>query len=129
MTRQLTRIMHIDDEPDIREIVKLALEALGGYTVISCSSGEEALAVLQTDRPDLILLDVMMPAMDGPETLQRIQQDPETRDIPTVYITAKVQEHEIRKLLASGIAGVLEKPFDPECICGQIEDIWRSLDD
>lgn len=122
----LQRILHVDDEADIREIVKLTLEALGGFTVETCQSGQHAIDMVPAFKPDLILLDVMMPGMDGPATLKELRQLPETNQTPTIFMTAKVQAHETVKYLEMGGKGVIAKPFDPLTICDQIKDIWGS---
>ena len=121
----LQRILHVEDEPDIRAIAKLTLEALGGYQVESCESGAEALAKAPAFRPDLLLLDVMMPGMDGPMTLEALRKLPECADIPAVFMTAKAQPHEIEKFRSLGAIDVVTKPFDPQELCGQIDALWR----
>jgi two-component system, OmpR family, response regulator len=123
--RPLKKILHVEDEPDIRAIAKLALEAFGGFEVDSCESGADALARMPAFQPDLVLLDVMMPGMDGPMTLEAIRKLPGFAAVPAVFMTAKAQPHEIDKLKASGAIDVVIKPFDPEALCSQIADIWR----
>src|SRR5208282_4571999 len=91
----LTRILVIDDEPDIQVVARMALEEIGGFTVEICSSGDEAIKKTTAFAPDLILLDVMMPGMDGPSTLKTLRTVPETAGIPIIFLTAKVQPHEI----------------------------------
>jgi CheY-like chemotaxis protein len=121
----LQRILHVDDEPDIRAVAKLALEALGGYQVESCESGADALAKAPAFRPDLLLLDVMMPGMDGPMTLEALRKLPGCADTPAVFMTAKAQPHEIEKFRSLGAIDVVTKPFDPMELCGQIAELWR----
>src|SRR6185295_14804561 len=110
---QLQRILYVEDEPDIREVAKLALEVVGGFTVELCASGEEALASLSRFAPDLILLDVMMPGMDGPTTLQALRSVPRAQHIPAIFMTAKIQPQEILQLKHIGALDVIPKPFDP----------------
>jgi len=95
----LERILYVEDEPDIREVAMLALEAVGGFTLQVCSSGQEALDTVGAFKPDLILLDVMMPGMDGPSTLKALQKLPEAADVPVIFMTAKVQPQEVAAYL------------------------------
>ena len=127
--RKLDRILHVDDEPDIREVAKLALEGIGGFTVEACASGEEALEVATRFKPDLILLDVMMPIMDGPSTLRALRDDDETAHIPIAFMTAKVQKLEIAAFKELGAIDVIEKPFDPMTLADQVEAIWDKRGD
>src|SRR5690348_6526372 len=109
----LNHIMYVDDEPDIRAIVEMALQALGGFTVTLCQSGLEALEKAPQVRPDLILLDVMMPGMDGPQTLEALHRVPELAAVPVIFMTAKVQPAEIARFREIGAVDVIAKPFDP----------------
>jgi CheY-like chemotaxis protein len=107
------RILHIEDDSDISEIVAISLSLDPGLEVRACSSGMEGLAVAAKDAPDLILLDVMMPCMDGPTTLAHLRENPRTAAIPVVFITARAQSREIEQFKSLGAAGVIAKPFDP----------------
>jgi len=107
------RVLYVDDERDIREVAALSLGLDGALEVKTCASGREALAIAASWKPALILLDVMMPEMDGPETLQRLKADEGTASVPVVFITAKTQAHEVAHFLAIGAEGVIPKPFDP----------------
>lgn len=120
----LSRILHIDDESDIREVTRLALEEVGGFTVESCSSGAQAIEKAPAFGPDVILLDVMMPGMSGPEVLEALHGLPETAEVPVIFMTAKVQAKEIEALTDLGAIGVIEKPFDPMTMSGQVTEIW-----
>jgi CheY-like chemotaxis protein len=120
----LQKILFVEDDPDIQMVAQLALEAVGGYTVQMCSSGKEALAVAEQFAPDLILLDVMMPGMDGPTTLMELRKKPSLTHTPVVFMTARVQRHEIEQYLAMGAADVISKPFDPMTLSAQVADIW-----
>ncbi len=106
-------ILLVDDEDDIREVAGISLEAVGGWEVSSASSGREGIAKALAERPDAILLDVMMPELDGPATFRRLQEHPETCDIPVILLTAKAQAVARRHFEALGVAGMLTKPFDP----------------
>ncbi len=107
------RILHVDDEPDIREVVEMSLELDPAFTVKSCSSGRDALVVAADWCPDLILCDVMMPIMDGPTTLARLRESPKTAGIPVVFMTARAQTRELEQFKLLGASGVIPKPFDP----------------
>ena len=95
MSKTLARILYVEDEPDIRMVAQMALEAVGGFTVIACPSGSEALAAAPTAQADLLLLDVMMPGMDGPSTLKALRALPATAGTPVIFMTAKVQAAEV----------------------------------
>ena len=123
---RLKRILMVEDEPDIQAVARLALEALGGYTVTTCGSGAEALAVVTEFAPDLIMLDVMMPGMDGPTTLAALRELPPVAHTPVLFMTAKVQQHEVAQYQALGALGVIPKPFDPMTLASMVEDIWRQ---
>jgi CheY-like chemotaxis protein len=107
------RVLLIDDEQDIREVAVLSLETVAGWTVFVAGSGEEGIAVAVAEQPDAILLDVMMPAMDGPTTFQRLRMNEATSAIPVIFLTAKVQPAEQRQFVELGVRGVIAKPFDP----------------
>jgi CheY-like chemotaxis protein len=107
------RILIVDDEDDIREVAQVSLELVGNYEVLTASCGRDGVACARADVPDAILLDVMMPDMDGPATLAELRADPRTRDIPVVFLTAKTQTAERSRLAQLGAAGILTKPFDP----------------
>ncbi len=122
----LKRILMVDDEPDIRAIAHLSLTAVGGFTVELCSSGPEALQKAGPFAPDLILLDVMMPGMDGPTALKGFREIPALADTPVVFMTAKVQPQEVAQLMACGAVDVLPKPFDPMTLPGSLQRIWAK---
>lgn len=120
----LQRVMHVDDEDDIREVTNLALNSIGNYTVCSCKSGADALATLSGFSPELILLDVMMPTMSGPDVLRALRKTPRGADIPVVFMTARVQSNDIATLKALGAIDVIQKPFDPLALSDQVAKIW-----
>ena len=123
---KLQRILYIEDEPDIQAVASLALEAIGGFTVRVCSSGAEALREGPAYQPDLILLDVMMPGMDGPSTLRALRELDTLRAVPVVFMTAKVQPGEVSHYLSLGACSVIAKPFDPMTLATQVQDIWSQ---
>ena len=115
-----TRILYVDDEADIREVAVMALELDPGLDVRACASGAEALEVAPQWRPTLILLDVMMPGMDGPTTLAKLREKAETVETRVVFITARTQAPEIKHFVGLGAAGVIAKPFDPMTLAEQV---------
>lgn len=120
----LKTILCVEDDPDIRTIATLALEA-GGFQVEACSSGVEALSLVLKRRPDLIILDVMMPGLDGMATLVELRKMSETATVPVVFMTAKVQPAEISHYRQLGALGVVIKPFDPMRLPQEIREIWE----
>jgi two-component system OmpR family response regulator len=126
MFRPLARILYVEDEPDIRAIAQMALEAVGGFTVIACASGNEALANAPGASADLLLLDVMMPGMDGPTTLKALRELPATANTPVIFMTAKVQAAEVAQYRELGAMDVIHKPFDPMALSAQISRIWEA---
>lgn len=121
----MTRILYVEDEPDIQTVARLALETLGGFTVEICSSGNEALDRAPDFYPQLILLDVMMPLMDGPATLGKLRELPQFATTPVVFMTAKVQPGEVAGYRTIGAVDVIPKPFDPMTLSSQVQAIWE----
>lgn len=124
MTQLLERILYVEDDPDIQQIAMMVLETIAGFTVQACSSGIDAVAKAVAFKPDLMLLDVMMPGMDGPETLRELRKFPELADTPTVFMTAKVQPQEVQEYLGMGALAVIAKPFDPMTLADELRSIW-----
>jgi CheY-like chemotaxis protein len=122
----LHRILYVEDEPDIQAVAKLALEMVGGFTVKVCSSGEEALREAAAFAPDMILLDVMMPGMDGPSTLKALRELPSLAELPVAFMTAKVQPAEVAHYKTLGARDVIAKPFDPMTLASQVRAIWEA---
>jgi CheY-like chemotaxis protein len=120
----LQRILCVEDEPDIQAVARMALELVGGFEVQVCSSGDEALREVRTFGPDLVLLDVMMPGMDGPSTLKALHALPGLATLPVVFMTAKVQPSEVAQYRALGALDVIAKPFDPMKLSDQVRAIW-----
>lgn len=125
-TTSLQRVLVVDDDPDIIAVTTLALEAIGGYTVKSCQSGQQALQEAPGFQPDLILLDVMMPQMNGPATLAALQVHDLLPPTPTVFMTAKTQQHEIEQYKALGALDVIPKPFNPMTLPTTLQTIWAQ---
>lgn len=121
------RILHVDDEADIREIVNMSLGLNPDFEVRACASGAEAVAAAVEWSPSLILLDVMMPGMDGPMTLKQLHKDPQTSDIPVLFMTARVQTREVEHFIALGAQGVISKPFDPMTLASQVRSHLQAL--
>jgi two-component system alkaline phosphatase synthesis response regulator PhoP len=113
-------ILLVDDEDDIREVAQLSLEMTAGWVVHAAGSGAEGIRKARELRPEAILLDVMMPEMDGPDTVRALRADPETADIPIILLTAKVQQADRRRFDDLGVSGVLNKPFDPMTLADQV---------
>ena len=122
----LNRILYVEDEPDIRTVAKLALEMVGGLTVELCASGQEAIQKAGSFQPDLILLDVMMPGMDGPSTLEALRKQPQTARLPIAFMTAKVQTEEVERYIDMGAIGIVPKPFDPMTLADVVKRLWKD---
>jgi len=116
------RILHVDDEPDIRQVVQISLGLDPDFSVRSCASGRDALAVTADWSPDLVLLDVMMPDMDGPTTLAHLRERPATVEVPIVFMTARAQSSDIEHFMSLCAAGVIAKPFDPMTLPSRARD-------
>jgi CheY-like chemotaxis protein len=117
------KVLVIDDEGDIREVARLSLELTEKWAVMSANGGAAGTALAQSMSPDAILLDVMMPDMDGPSTLRALQQENVTRAIPVIFLTAKVQAADRQKFMQLGVRGIISKPFDPLTLGQQIKDV------
>lgn len=122
--QQLKRILCADDEPDMRMLIKLALENTGGYEVDVCVSGQQLLERLNIWKPDLILLDFRMPGMNGMEVFLELQSREDCRSIPVVFMTGTTAKTDIDMMKASGVRGVIVKPFDPLALSDNIVRIW-----
>jgi CheY-like chemotaxis protein len=116
------QILIIDDEDDIREVAQVSLEMMGNWAVLTACSGQEGLTKAEAEQPDAILLDVMMPDMDGPSTFQQLQQIPALCHIPVILMTAKVQASDQRRFASLGVQGVIAKPFDPLTLADQVAE-------
>ncbi len=122
----LEKLLYVEDDPDIREIATLALHDIGGFDVCVCESGAQALSAIDEFAPQLLILDVMMPEMDGPDTLMALrQQGSATPDMAVMFMTAKVQPDEVERYRALGAMDVIAKPFDPMTLADDIRAIWQ----
>ncbi len=123
---ELKKILYVEDDEDIAEVATMTLEEIGGFEVKHCISGVQALGNLPKFNPQLILMDVMMPEMDGPQTLKHMQQKGIADKIPVVFMTAKAQTHQQEEYKQMGAVGVIVKPFDPMTLCQQITRLWEE---
>lgn len=121
----LMTILYAEDEPDIRDIAQISLEDIGGFKVTYCSNGREVLEMAKISPPDLILLDVMMPEMDGPTTLRELRNLPGFENIPAIFMTAKIQPDELEKYKKMGVIDIITKPFDPIKLADDIRNSWE----
>jgi CheY-like chemotaxis protein len=124
----MRKVLIIDDEDDIREVAALSLEAVAGWEVVTANCGPEGLRMAAAEKPDAILLDVMMPEMDGPTTFKNLQADPETSHIPVLLLTAKVQGVDQRRFASLGVKAVLFKPFDPLTLSAEMATVLGWTD-
>ena len=123
---EIRKVLLAEDEEDIRKVAQISLQFRGGWEVSLAVDGEDCLAKAKQDPPDLILLDCMMPRLDGYETCRRLKLDPALRGIPVIFLTAKSQEFEIRKGLSLGAVGYLVKPFNPMSLAAEIRGILET---
>ena len=124
----MRRVLIIDDEDDIREVAALSLEATAGWEILTAASGAEGMQVAEAEQPDAVLMDVMMPGVDGPTTFRSMQENPAIAKIPVILLTAKVQGVDQRRFAGLGVAAVLFKPFDPLALAQQIRDVLGWTD-
>ena len=122
--RPLKRVLLVDDDADIRQVGAMALRRVGGLEVAVCEGGRQALERAPSFDPELILLDVMMPGMDGPAVAEAFQNMPQFENVPIVFVTAKAQKHEIARYLDLGALGVIKKPFDPMALAENLRELW-----
>lgn len=126
MIPPVNHILCIDDEEDILQVARLSLEAVGGFRVSLCHGSADAVSRALAVQPDLILLDVMMPVMDGPSTLAKLREPGAVPDLPVMFMTAKARPEEINALLETGAAAVISKPFDPISLPAEIRALWKA---
>jgi diguanylate cyclase (GGDEF)-like protein len=124
--KSLKKLLYVDDDADIREIVQMSLSLDGTLEVLTSDGGERALLKMQMEKPDLVVLDVMMPGMDGPTLLRRMRQDPVLEQIPVIFMTAKASAEEVAKFRELSAIGVIAKPFDPMSLQGQVKALWEA---
>ena len=127
--RRLKRILFAEDDDIIAELAVMALEDIGGFDVRHCTSGFETLDAAKSFQPELVLLDVMMPGMDGLETLSRLRRLPGMSKTPAVFMSAKVQRHECESYMTAGACGVVTKPFDPDTLPQVLQEFWIAATD
>jgi len=123
----LNRICYVEDDEDIQRIVRMSLERIGKLTVRVVSDPMVAIDAIKDFKPDLVMLDWMMPGMDGPTLFRKMRETPEVRDLPVVFITAKASSAEMDELRAMGAAGAISKPFSPKDLPDQLRSIWSAL--
>ncbi len=126
MTKPLKKVLYLEDDPHIAEIAMIALQDIGGFTVLHCATGADAVAKVSEFSPDLLLFDVMLPDMDGPQTLQAIRQIEHCDQLPVIFMTAKAQTHEQQQYIDLGALTVILKPFDAMMLGEQLTSIWNS---
>lgn len=117
------KLLIIDDEADIREVARASLEIVGGFSVLTAESGRTGIVMAEEHLPDAIILDLMMPEMDGAETLARLKESPKVRHIPVIFLTAKVAPTGSKDANPAGVLGVLLKPFDPMQLPAQVSEL------
>ena len=123
----LSRICYVEDDEDIQKIVRMSLERIGKMTVEVVSDPLQAIEAIKAFRPELVMLDWMMPGMDGPTLFRKMKELPEVRELPVVFITAKASQAELDELRALGAAGTISKPFSPRDLPEQLRAIWSKL--
>jgi CheY-like chemotaxis protein len=126
MSPPLRHVLYVDDDADIREIVRMSLSLDGLLSVNLSDGGERALARMRDERPDLVMLDVMMPGMDGPSILARMRADDALKHIPVIFMTAKANPTEVARFRGLSAIGVIAKPFDPMALGSQVKALWKS---
>jgi len=124
--KDLKKILYAEDEPDVQTVVEITVQSMSDYEIKICDNGKLLLDCVEDYNPDLILLDVMMPEMDGPATFKRLRSNAKTENIPVVFMTAKAQVHEVLLFQETGVIGVITKPFDPLTLCSEIQKIWEG---
>jgi CheY-like chemotaxis protein len=122
---QFERVMCVEDDPDIRMILDFSLGRMGGFSLCLCESGMQALERVPEFKPQLVLLDVMMPEMSGPETLVKLREMTDIQGVPIVFLTAKAMQDEVEALLEHGATGIIVKPFDPVALPQNIRIYWE----
>ncbi len=124
--RALNKICYVEDDEDIQRIVRMSLERIGGFTVRVVGDPMQAIEAISEFQPDLVMLDWMMPGMDGPTLFKKMKENPRTSDLPVVFITAKASQRELDELRALGALGAISKPFSPKDLPVQLKQLWDS---
>ncbi len=125
--RVLNKICYVEDDEDIQRIVRMSLERIGGFTVRIVGDPMQAIDAISDFQPDLVMLDWMMPGMDGPTLFKKMKEDDKTSKFPVVFITAKASQRELDELRALGAVGAISKPFAPRDLPGQLKELWNSI--
>ncbi|HWI39651.1 MAG TPA: response regulator [Burkholderiales bacterium] len=125
--RPLNKICYVEDDEDIQRIVRMSLERVGKMTVEIVTDPLQAIGVMTAFKPDLVMLDWMMPGMDGPTLFRKMKEDPQMSALPVVFITAKAQSRDMAELMALGAVGTISKPFSPKDLPDQLRAIWKKL--
>ena len=125
--RALNRICYVEDDEDIQRIVRMSLERIGKMTVEVVGDPTKAIDAIKAFKPDMVMLDWMMPAMDGPTLFRQMKARPETKDLPVVFITAKAAQRDLDELMALGAVGAISKPFSPKDLPDQLRALWTKL--
>ena len=123
----LNRICYVEDDEDIQRIVRMSLERVGKMTVEVVSDPLQAIERMVAFKPELVMLDWMMPGMDGPTLFRKMREVPETKALPVVFITAKASQRELDELKTLGAVGTISKPFSPKDLPEQLRTIWKDL--
>lgn len=126
--KPLRKILYVEDDTDIQQIVNMSLEDIGGYKLKICSSGSEALQDAENFEPDLFLLDVMLPEMDGPTILEEMRKNPKFKNIPAIFISAVADGRDLIKYRKMGVLGIIRKPFDPISISQTINVLYENIE-
>ena len=122
----ISKVLLVDDDDDLRRVAAVSMRKVAGWEVLAASSGSQALEIALQEKPDLTLLDGMMPEMDGPMTLSALRAEQALADHPVIFITARIQSSEIAELLALGVAGVIRKPFDPLTLATEVARLVQN---
>ena len=128
-TRPLEKVLYVEDDEDIQRIVRMSLERVGKMSVEIVSNSTEAIARMKAFQPDLVMLDWMMPEMDGPTLFRKMHEDPEVAELPVIFITAKASPRELEELVRLGAKGTISKPFSPKDLPDQLRGLWAAIPD
>jgi len=128
-TRPLQKVLYVEDDEDIQRIVRMSLERVGKMTIDIVSNSTEAIDRMKTFQPDLVMLDWMMPVMDGPTLFRKMQEDPAVAGLPVIFITAKASPRELEELIRLGAKGTISKPFSPKDLPDQLRSHWAGMPD
>lgn len=128
-TRPLQKVLYVEDDEDIQRIVRMSLERVGKMSVEIVSDSLQAIERMKSFKPDLVMLDWMMPEMDGPTLFRKMQEDPEVAPLPVIFITAKASSRELEELVRLGAKGTISKPFSPKDLPDQLRGLWQAIPD